>query len=143
MTDKQCMYDGKVMTILEYKRKQAVSQFEQRLTQLSKSCASQQHDGTCVITGEQCSVLNDGFPTHQNRRCLYFEQSVLPADNATFKDYFAIMQGDKVQSVTYDGTCRRCQEEFLKKAKNQLYCASCASYLAKERKRKYYHKTAN
>lgn len=135
-----CMYDNKVMTVAEYKQRRGVAEFERKLRTLAFQSALCQVDKTDVTTGEQYSIFNEGFPTHENRRCLYFEKYVLPSDPKLEADYWSVFQGGKVSGGIMKGDCNRCSQQFIKRAGNQIYCESCQVYRERERKRAAYHR---
>jgi len=134
-----CEYGGQRLTVDEYKRRNGVKAFERILKQLATDCASFQ-GGLCMLTGAQCSVLNDGFPSQQNRRCTYYERYVLPADKQTQADYMSVMEGGKVEARNMT-ECKRCIQPFKRRASNQIYCENCRIERRKESKRKSYHKS--
>lgn len=136
-----CMYDGKRMTVTEYLNKPGVKSFESQLRKLAYESALCNSDGTGVDGSDLYPPLREGFPTHPNRRCTYFETHVLPMDKNLEADYWNVFQGGKVSQSVMTGTCKRCGQSFTKRSSNQVYCDSCREYQDKERKREYYHRT--
>lgn len=135
-----CMYNGRRITVADYLSKSEVRLFESRLKELAYKSAQCDSQGNDVATGETYAPLRKGFPFHDYRRCLYFENYVLPMDQNLQADYWGIAQGGRVGQSVMLGKCKRCSQEFNKKAKNQVYCNHCKDYLEKEKKRRYYHK---
>jgi len=134
-----CVYDGQTMSVSDYLSKRGVSLFESQLRKLARKSALCNADGTAVGGSGLYPPLREGFPTHQGRRCLYFERNVLPQDKNLEADYWAIFQGGKVSQSVMIGICKRCEQDFIKQAKNKVYCDDCVRYRDRERKRKYYH----
>lgn len=134
-----CFYDGRQMTVAQYKKQKGVASFESRLKALALKSAYVQSDKTDVRTGELYSVFKNGYPTAQNRRCLHFENVMLKTEPNLEKEYWRVFEGGTVaQEVS--GTCERCSSDYIKKSNRQKFCEDCRDAKKKDRDRKHYFK---
>lgn len=109
---------------------ESVKKDVQRLIQ--KSCATHYRNDQCLLeTSENdCTCV---YFTENNRRCSYFENSVLPGDKSLEFRYWA----ERGQEINNGTICNRCNELFEKRSNRQKYCDSCRSIIRNQQQRKY------
>ena len=125
MSNFQCFYDGKQITVTDYLVQPNVNRFELNLRDQAKECANYV-GGICNVTGEQCKILNQGFPTHTSRRCIYFERMVLPANERLHAEYWTVAQGGKLQTIA-ERQCVKCGVYIEMTSPRRKYCDVCKS----------------
>ncbi|RFU71020.1 hypothetical protein D0469_03510 [Peribacillus saganii] len=133
MKNSKCEYNGKEITVEEYFEKRGVKAFEKALRQQAASC-SLFRDGNCLMSDEPCKVLNEGFPTHPKRRCIVFERMVLPADQKTQADYWAVFAGEGLSQVE-KRNCEGCGKPIDADSPNRRYCGPCKRVAERASKR--------
>jgi len=104
---------------------------------VSDKCSLYAGNGLCHLD-RPCPFFNEGESDNMPR-CLYFEQSVLPADdklNARYWGTFGLAYWNAKDSKA----CKRCENAFSPDDKRQQYCDTCRveqrTEKAKSRKRK-------
>ncbi|SFP99246.1 hypothetical protein SAMN05518683_11472 [Salibacterium halotolerans] len=96
--------------------------------QASEQCATYAGDGNCLLD-RPCVFFDKS--SDEIKRCPYFENCVLPADETLEARYWrSTGTGEDLPD------CRKCGEPFHPKSNAQKYCGDCRAETQKEQARK-------
>ena len=103
---------------------------------IGKNCANY-INGKCLFaidSDNRCTYERD-YSYLGHRRCVYFEESILPEDKILEAKYWEEVTGDrKIRNDNIDN-CERCGEEMIKSHGKQKYCDDCAKQVDKDKAR--------
>ncbi len=96
----------------------------------ASDCATYDADGQCLLD-RPCVFFED---TKEIPRCPYFENLVLPGNEALHTRYWqTYMPADNLPF------CDKCGQPYERKSGRQKYCSPCGAKAKRERKKRYNH----
>jgi methionyl-tRNA synthetase len=103
---------------------------------IGKQCANYLN-GHCLfaIDDENKCTYERNYPHLGHRRCIYFEEAVLPADQVLEQRYWETITGDTTTNKQIIDQCDKCGKEIVKTHGKQKYCHTCAKQIDKDKAR--------